>query len=775
MLKLKKVFAGAAALAVASIGVTSFVSSSDAATPGICPLSGVVSAEAPTFSDVDGFENDTVTIPQSDCINYTINGWDTPAGTYNLSNLTMYEKTDTSNDWLVATATVQAESKADHWQLSGIYLWRQGFIGVYDPNNMVKQISIGLPPTMPAVRIPVAPTFTDAQGLNEATVTIPKQDGVTYTIKGDKKTEVVAAGTYKVVNFANIRGTRATLTVTATSSDKKHVVISGTSTWTQEVYAALTSGTTSPTTTPTPPTADPVSQSITDGVYVITSALNNNKALDVNEASKKAGANIQLWDRNNGNAQRFQVTHLGGNQYSIINVHSGKALDIDGNSKQAGANVHQWTWSGSNNQRFIITPAKNGGYNIKAVSSGLFLDVYGSRTANGTNVIQWSGNGSNANQRWNFSAYTASPALKEVTAPDPKADIQCRVLIPNVEGVDYYRDGKKLAPGTNIFEFNEIKPITVKAQNGYKLTNPDAHWEAFYCIGEPVMVTPTTPAPTPSPSQSVSTPKKVTFVAPTFDQKNNKYTIPNVEGVQYSVDGKNVAAGTYDVTGWDSNGNATVSVTAKAKAGYVNENGYSAYTWKASFIRTAAAKAPTFNVTGKQDTDTFTIPSTTGVEYYANGTKVAAGTHKVKDYATYSVTSTIGTAKVSSATLTVEARGTNGYQVTGTYKWTQQFMSSSDSSVVIIGGDSSQQLIQVTPQAPTFTAGWSFWFIKVPSKYTIPSMTGVDYYVNGQKVNAGTYQVPSGSSVTIKAVPQKGYTFPYNTVTINQWSYYSSF
>lgn len=661
MITLKKVFAGAAAVAVAGAGVTALVSSSNAATPGECPVSGVISAEAPTFNDVDGWANDTVTIPESECVNYTINGWDTPAGIYNLSNLTPYEVTSSSNGWAIATATVQAESKADHWQLSGTYWWQQGFIGQYGP--IENQTMLGTPAYVQQPIVPVAPTFADAQGLSDATVTIPKQDGVTYTIKGNKKTEVVRPGTYKVVDFASINSNnKASITVTATSSDKKHITLSGITTWTQEVYAVLTSGITSPTT-------DPTSQSITDGVYVITSALNNNKALDVNQASKKAGANIQLWDRNNGNAQRFQVTHLGGNQYSIINVNSGKALDIDGNSKKAGANVHQWTWSGSNNQRFVITPAKNGGYTIQAVSSGLFLDVYGSRTANGTNVIQWSGNGGSANQRWNFNAYNASPALKEVTAKDIEVDrIKCTAIIPNVEGVDYYMGGKKLAPGTDVFN-TLTGPITVKAQNGYKLTNPNASWEAFYCVGEPLIITPT-PTPTPTPSPGVTTPKKVSFVAPTFDQKNNTYTIPNAEGMQYSVAGKNVEPGTYTVTGdgnnIDSNGRVSVSITAKPKTGYVSDSGYASYTWTATFaVRT------------------------------------------------------------------------------------------------------------VTPVAPTYKAGWSFLFIKVQSEYTIPSVTGIDYYVNGSKVAAGTYKIPSGTSVAIEAKPQQGYSFPLNTVVINRWTFSS--
>ena len=141
--------------------------------------------------------------------------------------------------------------------------------------------------------------------------------------------------------------------------------------------------------------------SLTDGTYVITSALDNNKALDVNKASKIEGSNIQLWDRNNGAAQRFQITHLGHNVYKIINVNSGKSLDINGSSKDAGANLLQWRWTNSENQKFYITGMPNVGYTIQAVHSGMVLDVNGSRTANGTNVTQWTDNGT-LNQRWNF-------------------------------------------------------------------------------------------------------------------------------------------------------------------------------------------------------------------------------------------------------------------------------------------------------------------------------------------------------------------------------------
>ncbi|MBR6459755.1 MAG: RICIN domain-containing protein [Actinomycetaceae bacterium] len=161
---------------------------------------------------------------------------------------------------------------------------------------------------------------------------------------------------------------------------------------------AVIEGDAAPSTTPPSSTA-----TIADGTYVITSALNNNKALDVNAESKWNGANVQLWDRNNGPAQRFKVTHLGGGQYSIVNVNSNKALDIKGASTDAGANALQWTWGNSANQKFTITKSAKGGYTIRAVHSNQVLDVNGSNTANGSNVTQWPDNGGSANQRWNFN------------------------------------------------------------------------------------------------------------------------------------------------------------------------------------------------------------------------------------------------------------------------------------------------------------------------------------------------------------------------------------
>ncbi|MGN7252762.1 hypothetical protein [Arthrobacter sp. SAFR-014] len=71
----------------------------------------------------------------------------------------------------------------------------------------------------------------------------------------------------------------------------------------------------------------------------------------------------------------------------------------------------------------------------------------------------------------------------------------------------------------------------------------------------------------------------MTPAAVTFTDKDgtaqDTYTVPVVEGVEYLVGGKAVAAGTYAGTG-------TVNVTAKAKADYVLKAGAVA-SWSATF------------------------------------------------------------------------------------------------------------------------------------------------------------------------------------------------
>ena len=132
-------------------------------------------------------------------------------------------------------------------------------------------------------------------------------------------------------------------------------------------------------------------------------------SVDINAASTENGANVQLWDCVNGNAQMFAFQYVkseNGVPYWVIkNNYSGKVLDVAGTS--AGANVQQYAYHGGDNQLWTLKMAGNGYFYICSKlgnctsldSSSLVLDLWGYNTDNGTNITI-SGYHSGDNQQW---------------------------------------------------------------------------------------------------------------------------------------------------------------------------------------------------------------------------------------------------------------------------------------------------------------------------------------------------------------------------------------
>ena len=133
------------------------------------------------------------------------------------------------------------------------------------------------------------------------------------------------------------------------------------------------------------------------------------KCVDINAASYDNGANVQIWDCINGNAQMyaFQYVKTENNvpYWTIRNNYSGKVLDVDGTA--AGANVQQWTYHGGDNQLWTLKMAGDGYFYICSKlgnctsldSSSLVLDLWGYSTDNGTNITISGYHGSD-NQQW---------------------------------------------------------------------------------------------------------------------------------------------------------------------------------------------------------------------------------------------------------------------------------------------------------------------------------------------------------------------------------------
>ena len=135
------------------------------------------------------------------------------------------------------------------------------------------------------------------------------------------------------------------------------------------------------------------------GRYMIQTALGD-RVLDIAGASKKNGANLQIYKANASTAQQFDVIKSG-KYYRIQNVKSGLVLDVQGGKKANKTNVRQWKWNGSKAQLWTFVSAGNGQFYIKNVGTGKVLDVAGGKNNNKANVWQYKQNKSKA-QKWNL-------------------------------------------------------------------------------------------------------------------------------------------------------------------------------------------------------------------------------------------------------------------------------------------------------------------------------------------------------------------------------------
>ena len=94
-----------------------------------------------------------------------------------------------------------------------------------------------------------------------------------------------------------------------------------------------------------------------DGSYKITNKATG-KVLDVYTASRASGTNVDLYESNNTNAQRWYIYQNTNNTYTLRSkCGTACALTVNGGSSAAGTNVLMKTFNGSASQQFKITKA----------------------------------------------------------------------------------------------------------------------------------------------------------------------------------------------------------------------------------------------------------------------------------------------------------------------------------------------------------------------------------------------------------------------------------
>ncbi len=138
--------------------------------------------------------------------------------------------------------------------------------------------------------------------------------------------------------------------------------------------------------------------------FVMDSSLAGRGVIDVKSGSTVAGANVQLYESNGTDAQKWEFAVQDDGTYVITNTKSGMALDVQWGNAKNGANVWQYTRNDSLAQRWRLEWVdESSGKAIlhSALNDGFVLDAAAGKDANGTNLQIYTKNGTAA-QIWNL-------------------------------------------------------------------------------------------------------------------------------------------------------------------------------------------------------------------------------------------------------------------------------------------------------------------------------------------------------------------------------------
>lgn len=136
------------------------------------------------------------------------------------------------------------------------------------------------------------------------------------------------------------------------------------------------------------------------GVYEIHSMVNGNYNLDVTGANKTNGANVQLYEDNNTNAQRWKISFDSAGYALIENINSGKYLSLATGNVQSGENIVQKAGT-SYAQKWVFRQLNGAIQIVSALNKDYVIDLSGAHSVNGRNINLYANNGSKA-QQWKF-------------------------------------------------------------------------------------------------------------------------------------------------------------------------------------------------------------------------------------------------------------------------------------------------------------------------------------------------------------------------------------
>ena len=170
-----------------------------------------------------------------------------------------------------------------------------------------------------------------------------------------------------------------------------------------------------------------------DGFIELVSALNTNYCLDLYSSKTVSGNNVEIYGRNNSNAQLWKFQKYESAQekadrlakenqslmddgvYFIKSIHTEYVLDVPSSSKNPGVNIQLYTLNETDAQKWVLQHDSNGYVTIMNYGSKLYL------TASNGRVTQ-ENKSNTTNQKW-IIMFDAQGRLKIVSATDIKLAI----------------------------------------------------------------------------------------------------------------------------------------------------------------------------------------------------------------------------------------------------------------------------------------------------------------------------------------------------------------
>lgn len=128
---------------------------------------------------------------------------------------------------------------------------------------------------------------------------------------------------------------------------------------------------------------------IEEGYYRIHSKINYNFVFDILDGSLEAGANLQLYESNNTNAQKFRIKKRADGTYKILNAVSGMALDVQGAVFENGTNIQTWGDTDNAAQKWTFSKKDTNIYTINLANTRFVIDLKDANVTNGSNIQIW--------------------------------------------------------------------------------------------------------------------------------------------------------------------------------------------------------------------------------------------------------------------------------------------------------------------------------------------------------------------------------------------------